>query len=74
MQELLEHAGQREHVYTHHWRESDVVMWDNRQVLHRMRRFDLNEARVMRRVATVDDCPSLGLGRLPGYVTRTQPA
>lgn len=58
--ELLEHIGQREHVYSHRWEADDVVMWDNRSVLHRGRRFDLNERREMRRVSTVDDSASLG--------------
>ena len=58
--ELLEHIGQREHVYSHAWRPGDVVMWDNRSVLHRGRRFDLGERREMRRVSTVDDSASLG--------------
>ena len=58
--ELLEHIGQREHVYSHSWEAGDVVMWDNRSVLHRGRRFDLNERREMRRVSTVDDSSSLG--------------
>lgn len=58
--ELLEHIGQREHVYSHKWTAGDVVMWDNRSVLHRGRRFDLDERREMRRVSTVDDSASLG--------------
>lgn len=59
--ELLEHIGQRERVYAHEWRAGDVVMWDNRSVLHRGRRFDLTERREMRRVSTVDDSSSLGV-------------
>ena len=58
--ELLEHIGQRERVYSHTWAPGDVVMWDNRSVLHRGRRFDLGERREMRRVSTVDDSSSLG--------------
>lgn len=58
--ELIEHIGQREHVYDHDWTPGDVVMWDNRSVLHRGRRFDLTERREMRRVSTVDDSSSLG--------------
>ena len=58
--ELLEHIGQRERVYAHGWRAGDVVMWDNRSVLHRGRRFDMTERREMRRVSTVDDSSSLG--------------
>lgn len=59
--ELLEHIGQRERVYAHHWSAGDVVMWDNRSVLHRGRRFDMDERREMRRVSTVDDSASLGV-------------
>ncbi len=59
--ELLEHVGQRERVYAHGWTAGDVVMWDNRSVLHRGRRFDMEERREMRRVSTVDDAASLGL-------------
>lgn len=58
--ELIEHIGQRERVYGHSWTPGDVVMWDNRSVLHRGRRFDLSERREMRRVSTVDDSSSLG--------------
>ena len=59
--ELLEHIGQRERVHVHRWTPGDVVMWDNRSVLHRGRRFDLAERREMRRVSTVDDSTSLGI-------------
>jgi alpha-ketoglutarate-dependent 2,4-dichlorophenoxyacetate dioxygenase len=58
--ELIEHIGQREHVYSHHWAPGDLVMYDNRAVLHRGRRFDHAERREMRRVETTDDARSLG--------------
>jgi taurine dioxygenase len=32
---LLEHATQRRFVYAHRWRVGDLVMWDNRCLLHR---------------------------------------
>lgn len=35
LQELLDHATQPQFVYTHHWRDGDLVMWDNRCLLHR---------------------------------------
>ncbi|KRB81471.1 hypothetical protein ASE00_15980 [Sphingomonas sp. Root710] len=57
--ELIEHIGQRENVYAHYWKPHDVVMYDNRSVLHRGRRFDMTERREMRRVATVDDSTAL---------------
>lgn len=33
--ELLEHATRPEFIYTHHWRHGDLVLWDNRCLLHR---------------------------------------
>lgn len=57
--ELLEHATQRQFVHSHTWAPGDFVIWDNRSVLHRGRRFDDRERREMRRVATVDDVPAL---------------
>jgi alpha-ketoglutarate-dependent taurine dioxygenase len=35
LQGLLDHATQREFVYRHRWRVCDLVMWDNRCLLHR---------------------------------------
>jgi len=58
--ELIEHIGQREHVYSHAWRPGDLVMYDNRATVHRGRRFDHAEPREMRRVETIDDATSLG--------------
>ena len=52
--ELLEHATQREFVYRHSWRVGDLVMWDNRCVLHRGRRYDYTQRRELRRVSTED--------------------
>jgi alpha-ketoglutarate-dependent taurine dioxygenase len=33
--ELLEHTTRPQFVYAHHWRKGDLVMWDNRCLLHR---------------------------------------
>jgi alpha-ketoglutarate-dependent 2,4-dichlorophenoxyacetate dioxygenase len=52
--ELLEHATQREFVYRHQWRVGDLVMWDNRAVVHRGRRWDVSQRREMRRATTED--------------------
>jgi alpha-ketoglutarate-dependent 2,4-dichlorophenoxyacetate dioxygenase len=52
--ELLEHATQREFVYRHAWRVGDLVMWDNRCVIHRGRRYDYAQRRELRRVSTED--------------------
>jgi alpha-ketoglutarate-dependent taurine dioxygenase len=34
--ELLEHATRPEFVYAHRWRPGDLVIWDNRCLLHRL--------------------------------------
>jgi alpha-ketoglutarate-dependent 2,4-dichlorophenoxyacetate dioxygenase len=52
--ELLEHATQREFVYTHTWRVGDYVMWDNRATLHRGKRYDLSVRRDLRRTTTLE--------------------
>lgn len=40
LRDLTEHATQREFVHAHVWKQHDLVMWDNRQTMHRVRRFD----------------------------------
>ena len=51
LRELSEHATQDAFVYAHKWQVGDLVMWDNRQTMHRVRRFadDTVEKRDMRR-------------------------
>jgi alpha-ketoglutarate-dependent 2,4-dichlorophenoxyacetate dioxygenase len=49
LRDLTEHATQREFVYSHKWQVNDLVMWDNRQTMHRGRAFPANEARDVRR-------------------------
>ena len=58
--ELNEHATQREFVYAHKWQKHDLVMWDNRQTMHRVRRFnDTEESRDMRRTTVAGDDPTI---------------
>ncbi|MDB5897133.1 MAG: 2,4-dichlorophenoxyacetate dioxygenase [Ramlibacter sp.] len=56
LQDLLEHATQRERVYVHEWQVDDLVIWDNRATLHRGRRYDIAERRELRRT-TINDTP-----------------
>src|SRR3989454_10471443 len=50
LDELLAHTRRPEHVYQHRWHAWDLVMWDNRCVLHRGRPWDATlHRRVMRR-------------------------
>ncbi|MEK9660178.1 MAG: TauD/TfdA family dioxygenase, partial [Alphaproteobacteria bacterium] len=52
--DLMEHATQRDFVYRHRWRAGDLVMWDNRCMLHRGRGFDLDSVRDVRRTTVAD--------------------
>ena len=58
--DLMEHATQPEFVYVHRWTKHDLVMWDNRTTMHRVRRFDdLAIVRDMRRTTTRSDGPTM---------------
>jgi alpha-ketoglutarate-dependent 2,4-dichlorophenoxyacetate dioxygenase len=59
LRDLVEHATQREFVYAHRWRVGDLVMWDNRQTMHRARPFPAHEPRDMRRTTLAGDGPTV---------------
>lgn len=59
LKDLTEHATQREYVYSHRWRQHDLVMWDNRAVMHRARRYDHTKQRDMHRTTVADSAPTL---------------
>jgi alpha-ketoglutarate-dependent 2,4-dichlorophenoxyacetate dioxygenase len=64
LRDLTEHATQRQFVYSHKWEVNDMVMWDNRTVMHRATRFDdLNERRDLRRTSLKG--VGLGIDRVP---------
>jgi alpha-ketoglutarate-dependent 2,4-dichlorophenoxyacetate dioxygenase len=58
LRDLTEHATQRRFVYAHKWRRFDLVIWDNRQTMHRVRRFDERLLRDMRRTTVAGDAPT----------------
>jgi len=59
LRDLVEHATQRQFVYAHTWRVGDLVMWDNRQTMHRARPFPAAEPRDMRRTTLMGDGPTV---------------
>jgi alpha-ketoglutarate-dependent 2,4-dichlorophenoxyacetate dioxygenase len=60
IRDLMEHATRPEFVYVHRWTRHDLVMWDNRTTMHRVRRFDdLAVVRDMRRTTTRSDGPTV---------------
>ena len=50
LDELLDFATQPPRTYAHQWEPGDVMIWDNRCVLHRACPYDYSEPRVMRHV------------------------
>jgi len=59
LRDLTEHATQRQFVYAHEWRVGDLVIWDNRQTMHRARPFPVEEPRDMRRTTLAGDGPTV---------------
>lgn len=59
LRDLIEHATQRQFVYAHVWRQWDLVMWDNRALMHRARRYDETKVRDMHRTTVADRAPTL---------------
>jgi alpha-ketoglutarate-dependent 2,4-dichlorophenoxyacetate dioxygenase len=57
LRDLTEHATQPEFVYVHKWTVHDLVMWDNRQTVHRVRRYDQSQPRDMRRATVAGTYP-----------------
>ena len=60
LRELLALATRPELVYTHRWQPGDLVMWDNRCVLHRGRPWDEGKhRRVMHRTTVAAEGPTV---------------
>ncbi len=52
--DLNAHATQSRFVFSHAWREGDLVIWDNRCTMHRGRPHDEMAPRDLRRATTLD--------------------
>jgi len=60
IRELTEFATQTQFVYTHEWTVGDLVIWDNRNTMHRGLRYeDKIYPRDLRRVTLEDVAPTL---------------
>ena len=63
--ELLELATQPRFCYRHRWTVGDIVMWDNRAVLHRGHDYDeVNSKRLLIRTTLAGDGPTAADGQL----------
>lgn len=60
LRELMDDATRPEFVHVHTWRKHDLVIWDNRQTMHRVRRYnDTGEVRDMRRTTVAGEAPTV---------------
>lgn len=60
LDELVEHAVQPDVVLTHSWQPHDLVIWDNRCLLHRGAGYDADRfRRYMRQTRVSGDCSSM---------------
>lgn len=58
--ELAQRAEQPEFMFSHAWREGDVIVWDNRAVLHRATYYDSDKyKRLMQRTTVSGDAPTV---------------
>lgn len=55
LESLYDHQEQPQFIYEHHWSPGDLVMWDNRCILHARTNFDAGELRKLRRVTVKGD-------------------
>ena len=64
---LWAHATQPQFAWHHEWRPGDVLMWDNRCVMHRRDAFDPAARRVLHRVVVRGTAPARAPGTLPPH-------
>ena len=57
--ELMAHATQKKYEYRHQWRHGDMVIWDNRSVMHQANPdYDMNERRYLYRLMLKGEVPA----------------
>jgi taurine dioxygenase len=59
LDDLLAHATQPQCEYRHRWRQGDLVMWDNRCLLHKANGdYDMGQVRYLHRIMLKGDVPT----------------
>jgi alpha-ketoglutarate-dependent taurine dioxygenase len=59
LDELLTHARQPQYEYRHRWRRGDLVMWDNRCLLHKANGdYDMQQVRYLYRIMLKGNVPT----------------
>jgi taurine dioxygenase len=59
LDQLWAYATDKSLTWSHSWKQGDLVIWDNRVLLHQREKGDGTHSRVMHRVLTIGD-PVLG--------------
>jgi taurine dioxygenase len=58
LDDLLAHATQPQYEYRHQWHQGDMVMWDNRCLLHKANGdYDMSQVRYLYRIMLKGDAP-----------------
>jgi taurine dioxygenase len=58
LNQLWTHVTQEQFIWRQDWRPGDVVVWDNRSVLHQREGFDPTARRILRRIMTQGTKPA----------------
>lgn len=56
---LLAHAVRPEFIWTQDWQVGDIVVWDNRTVIHQQTPYDPNERRLLKRTTVIEAHPGV---------------
>ena len=65
--ELTAWCTQPQYVYSHHWRDGDAVLWDNRCTLHRATPFETAKyKRMLHRTTIAGKSPDSAFATVPG--------
>lgn len=64
---LWAHATQDKFTWHHEWQVGDILIWDNRCVMHHRDPFDAGSRRVMHRIQCTGDVPALKAGAREGH-------
>jgi len=66
VRKLLAVCTAPEHVYRHRWAAGDLLIWDNRSMLHKAEGFDTEHPRVMRHVRIAGTEPGIAATSVAG--------
>lgn len=67
LEALWSHATQEKFIWHHVWQPGDILIWDNRCVMHHRDPFDGGYRRVMHRIQCAGDVPSLAVNSKAGH-------